>query len=250
MTSSKQIHSVFVLAAGRGERLRPYTDKTPKPLMPIAGRPILDHVLDHLHALVKDFELKRVVINAWHLKDQIKDFVHSRQSQKIHPFEVKCSEEAELLGTGGGLRQARGLLDTSGPVLMINGDALFKGDLVGFCRRALEDQRADGAWWLAPEQSGQTAVHLEGRRIRRIGKLWRADVTASGLETERVGCFSGIQLFGSVDFEALPSQGCIVRDYWIPRLEGGKLLGGDFEGLESWVDIGTPERYQSVVNGF
>lgn len=243
-----KIESAFLLAAGRGERLRPLTDVCPKPLLLVRGKPMLYHILKRLSEIrTPSCELKRVVINAWHLKDQVKAFVqtHSRSFN----FELLLSEENELLGTGGGLHQAFPILSPSGlanPLLMLNGDCIWEGQIESFIESALKDQLKDGAWWLAPEASDQTPILTEGSKITKIGKLWRSEETLSSAKEGRTGCFTGIQVFRRWEPHLLPSKGCIIRDYWIPRLQKGAHLGGNFEGLVSWQDLGTIERYEAA----
>jgi len=235
---SSKCEVAFVLAAGRGERLRPLTNHTPKPLLPVKGKPILDYALRQLMPL----GLRRVVLNAWHLGSQVIDYVNTRKD--VFGFELIVSEEPELLGTGGGLRQAYPLLFKDiqkGPVLMVNGDCLWSGDVGGFVKSGLSDSAA-GRWWLAPEESDQTPVGLKSGHIVQIGKLW----SKPSFAVDRKGCFTGIQLFKELEYDLLPQKGCIIRDYWIPQLERGSVLSGDFENLDSWMDLGTPARYEKV----
>jgi len=239
---SSNLRVAFVLAAGRGERLRPYTDKTPKPLMPISGRPILYHTLKALEPL----RLERVVLNAWHLKEQILDF--ARRHQKDFGFEVLVSPEDDLLGTGGGLKQALSLIDlksSADSLLMMNGDVLFRGDLFGFCQRAMASQ-ADGYWWLAPQQPNQTVIRYGPRGVVAIGDLWSAKGFSVSSSDYASGCFSGVQIFRRMYADRLPMKGCIIRDYWIPLLKEDKVLAGDSQGLDSWADIGTPQSYLAL----
>lgn len=244
MTS--KVESAFILAAGRGERLRPLTDVTPKPLLPVQGKPILRHLLDRLAEAAPQMGLKRVVLNAWHLKEQIVHFAHSvRQS---FPFSVEVSEEDELLGTAGGLKKALPLLCPSGfwPILMLNGDSLWQGDLEGFVEKGLEVKHREASWWLSKEDPEQTLIVGEGNRLTRIGNLWKDDRTISGREVERRGVFSGVQVLKVLDPSSLPDRGCIIRNYWIPRLEKGFQLHIQTFGLTAWADIGTPKRYQEI----
>jgi MurNAc alpha-1-phosphate uridylyltransferase len=239
---SSDLKVAFVLAAGRGERLRPFTDSTPKPLMPIGGKPILFHTLKALVPLALD----RVVINAWHLQDQIAEFVE--RHRRDFPFQMLVSRESELLGTGGGLKQALSLMSLPSPsatFLMMNGDVLIRGDLKAFCQRALQST-SHGYWWLAPEQKGQTVITVEGKSVVKIGSLWRAEQTSVGIMHQIHGCFSGIQVFRSLEAEKLPQKGCVIRDYWIPRLKEGESLGADSQGLDFWADIGTPDSYLAL----
>jgi len=93
------IDQVFLLAAGKGTRLRPLTEIIPKPLLPLAGKPILGLFLDHLESL----GATRVGINAHHLSDQIARYL----DQGSWRMDMTLFEEKdEILGTGGGLGQA------------------------------------------------------------------------------------------------------------------------------------------------
>lgn len=105
----------LVLAAGFGTRFRPETRATPKPLLPLAGRPILFHVFDHLLAQGAE----AFAVNAHHLAEELRRAV----GESYEGVPVAWSFEEEILGTAGGIRRAheRGLLGT-GPFLVANGD--------------------------------------------------------------------------------------------------------------------------------
>jgi len=103
----------MVLAAGRGERLRPLTDTTPKPMVPIIGRPLLDHAIDRLLAA----GVTRVVVNTHHLGEQIAGHLNGRP-------EIVISPEATALETGGGVANALPLLGDE-PFFAVNGDSLW-----------------------------------------------------------------------------------------------------------------------------
>jgi MurNAc alpha-1-phosphate uridylyltransferase len=232
------LKSAFVLAAGRGERLRPYTDKTPKPLLAVKGKPLLDYVLENL----KPLQLERVVLNAWHLKEQVVEYAKSRRN--TFGFEILVSEENDLLGTGGGLKKAWPLL-SGAPFLMANGDCLWSGDVQAFSESALKNGDAEGCWWLAPSQPDQTKIGVHHDRVHKIGNIWK-EIQASSTATLPEYCFSGIQIFRELDFKVLPEQGSIVQDYWIKRLSAGAHLAAESKFLKTWVDIGTPQRYEAI----
>jgi N-acetyl-alpha-D-muramate 1-phosphate uridylyltransferase len=105
----------MVLAAGRGERLRPLTDTLPKPLVPVLGKPLLDHAIDRLAA----FGVDRIVVNTHHLGDQIAAHLASRAGP-----EIVLSPEATTLETGGGVAHALLLLGQA-PFFAVNGDSLW-----------------------------------------------------------------------------------------------------------------------------
>jgi len=105
----------MVLAAGYGTRLKPLTDALPKPLVPVAGRPMIDYALEKLQA----YGVREIVINVSHLKDQLVAHLASRKS-----LSIQISEEAEPLETGGGLKKAQSLLGNE-PVFVINSDIIW-----------------------------------------------------------------------------------------------------------------------------
>jgi len=111
------IKQAFIFAAGRGERMKPLTDKIPKPLIPIHNRPIIEYIIDKL---LKIPTIQKIVINAFYLADQIEKYVKSLNNPKII-----ISFESEKLETGGGLFYAQNLFDKDQPLLLINGDILW-----------------------------------------------------------------------------------------------------------------------------
>jgi MurNAc alpha-1-phosphate uridylyltransferase len=108
----------MLLAAGYGTRLKPLTDHTPKPLVPVAGRPMIEYALDKLRA----YGIGEVVINVSHLKAQLTDYFAAEKNLR-----VTISEEAEPLETGGGLKKAAPFLGDE-PSFAINSDILWSDD--------------------------------------------------------------------------------------------------------------------------
>ena len=105
----------MVFAAGYGTRLRPLTDRMPKPLVPVAGKPMIEYALDKLKA----YGIEEVVINVSHLMDQLTAYV-----SRFRGLTISLSEEAEPLETGGGLKKALPLLG-DGPFFVINSDIVW-----------------------------------------------------------------------------------------------------------------------------
>jgi MurNAc alpha-1-phosphate uridylyltransferase len=143
----KKIKTTMLLAAGYGTRLKPLTDRTPKPLVPVAGRPMIEYALDKLRA----YGIGQIVINVSHLKEQLTDYLAGQkigapvsdpacsENQQLRAGSetgapilrrfpsVTISEEAEPLETGGGLKKAAPLLGDE-PVFVINSDILWTDD--------------------------------------------------------------------------------------------------------------------------
>ncbi|MBB4284990.1 nucleotidyltransferase family protein [Roseospira goensis] len=106
----------MVLAAGLGRRMRPITNSTPKPLVPVRGRPVIDWTLDRLAAV----GVETCVVNVHHLADQVRAHVAHRTAPQV----VISDETDRLLDTGGGVRKALPLLGPD-PVFVVNGDVLW-----------------------------------------------------------------------------------------------------------------------------
>lgn len=117
-----KITQAFIFAAGRGERMRPFTDKTPKPLAKIAGQEILGRIIDKIK---KIDSINNIIVNGHYLADQVNDFIQERNDPAI-----TFSLESEKLETGGGLVFATdsGKIDLDKPLLLINGDILWQED--------------------------------------------------------------------------------------------------------------------------
>src|SRR5207247_3525289 len=152
----------MVLAAGRGTRLRPLTDTTPKPLLPVAGRPFLEHILEFLRA----GGIREVVLNLHHLGRRIEE--HLGDGARFG-LRLRYSWENPILDTGGGIKRAEPLL-AGEPFVVVNGDSLLElhlEDVVAFhqARGALATMvvRPD------PEAACYGLIELEtDDRVRRV----------------------------------------------------------------------------------
>lgn len=110
-----KIAKAMVLAAGYGTRLRPLTDRVPKPLIPVAGQPMIQYALDRLKA----YGVREVIVNVCHHKDQMAAYLAAYPG-----LSIRLSEEAEPLETGGGLKHALPLLGTE-PFFYVNSDIVW-----------------------------------------------------------------------------------------------------------------------------
>jgi MurNAc alpha-1-phosphate uridylyltransferase len=109
-----KLKTAMILAAGRGERLQPLTNTTPKPLLIVGGKPLIVHHLEQLRAL----KFEKVVINVHHLADQLMGVLGDGKQFGLN---IIYSEESQLLGAGGSVRQALDLIGAE-PFLLISGD--------------------------------------------------------------------------------------------------------------------------------
>ncbi|MBU0550299.1 NDP-sugar synthase [Myxococcota bacterium] len=223
-----------VLAAGLGERLRPLTARRPKPLVPIAGRPLIERALDALKAA----EVYEIGVNTYHLGAAFQRTLRLDRDLTLHWI-----NEASLQGTGGGVRGIAAALPQRGPLVIINGDALFSFPLAPL----IEAHRASGAMGTlilrhVPASSPFNRVRLDAEGdIHRI-----AEVIGPGHREDLIGAaYTGIQIIEPELIEAIPEGPCdILRSAWRRRLNEGASLKGLFAPPDAlWLDVGTPKRY-------
>jgi NDP-sugar pyrophosphorylase family protein len=226
----------MVLAAGLGTRLRPVTETLPKPLLPVAGRPILEWNL----LLLKRHGITEVIINLHHLGEQI---VSALGDGARLGLRLAYSHEPTLQGTGGGIKQAAPFLQ-DGPFLVLNGDTLSDCDLTALIAAhrasgalatlALRDD-PDAATW------GPVTLDAHGRILQIKGNPPLAEPRAA-----LPACmFAGIHVMEQTVLSAMPSgPGSIIDVYGSLLRQGRPLHGYRMSGY--WSDIGTLERYHQV----
>lgn len=211
----------MILAAGRGERLRPLTDETPKSLVEVGGRSLLERHLDH----VKAAGIETVVINLGWLGDRIVERVGSGRR---HGLEVIYSQEGDnILETGGGIFKALPTLG-NGPFVVINAD-IFTDMPVPEVTLA-DDQLGHLVMVPSPEYRAGGDFDIEEGLIRNSSDQ---SLTFSGVAIYRPQLFDGCE---PGRFPLTP----LLR----AAAEEGRLSGSLYEGL--WADIGTPERLEAL----
>jgi len=219
----RPLQTAMILAAGRGERMRPLTDTTPKPLLPVGGNPLIVWHLEKLAAA--GFEC--VVINHAHLGEQIEQALGDGARWGL---EIRYSAEGQgrALETGGGICKALPLLG-EGPFLVVNGDlftdldygslAMPEGSLAHLMLVDNPPHHPEGDFRL--DADGR--VHAEGE----------PRLTFSGIGLYRPELFAGCRP------EPFPLAPLLRR--WMAC---GKVSGERFRGR--WLDVGTPERYRRL----
>lgn len=226
------IRRAMVLAAGRGRRLAPLSDTLPKPLMPLAGEPLLEHLLRFLRA----GGIEEVVINLHHLGHLIEQRLGDGGR---HGLRIRYSWEDPILDTGGGIKRAEALL-ADAPFVVVNGDSLLELDL----REVIDAHRARGGIATIALRAdadarryGLVEVDAEAR-VRRIVGLPPGEVAVPlrGL------MFPGLHvlepaIFGWMEAETAFS---IMRVTYPRVIAGGMPIYG-FETTARWLTIDTPE---------
>jgi NDP-sugar pyrophosphorylase family protein len=227
------IRRAMILAAGRGRRLAPLTDTVPKPLVPVAGRPLLEHLLECLRA----GGITDVVVNLHHLGDRIRE--HLGDGARFG-LRIQYSVEDPILDTGGGIKRAEPLL-AGEPFVVANGDSLLELD-VG---EVVASHRARGALATMVVRPDAKAteyglVELDAEdRIRRIAGLPPGQVPETPW---RAFMFPGLHIFEPEIFSFMePDAAFSVTRVTYPRLiaAGRRVLGWVTEAR--WITIDTPE---------
>ena len=215
----------MLLAAGRGTRLGPLGLSLPKPLVPICGYPAIRFGL----AACARAGLDDVVVNLHHLGDRLRQTLGDGAADGVR---IRYSVEPDLLGTGGGIAQARALLG-AGRVLVINGKVVADVDLAAVLRGhvAAAGQGAIGTLVLRddpdPRRWGAISVDATGRVVSILAA--RSPIPAEGPVTERM--FTGIQVLEPALLDRLSPVPCdVIRDAYIPALEGGRPHRGATAG--------------------
>lgn len=225
-----RIHAM-VLAAGFGTRLRPITDTVPKPVVLVAGKPLIFFALENLAKL----GVHRVVINTHHLASQVVKVVSSMS----WPFEIVFVHEPEILGTGGAIRNAQYHFEGADLIVAHNSDAIVDYDMRDLVASHMHHKplstmllRRENA-----EEYGAVAVDESGVVRDIIGKTGYTGPFASKL------MFCGVQTLSPEIFDILPEAGpfCILRDGLIPAIRDGRTVRGE-ETTGFFCDVGTKER--------
>ncbi len=223
----------MVLAAGFGTRLRPLTDELPKPLVPLANRPLIAWSLDRLAAA----GVQEVGINLHHRGQAIPTALGDGRRWGMR---ITWSNEEEILGTGGGIVRLRPFLQ-AGTFMVLNGDVLSAVDLSA----ALAFHRRGGfaaTMVVRPLPAGATFTALEcdadGRLVAFKGL--RRDSRAA----RRACMFCGVHVLEPVLFDHLPASGfaCVNDQGYTGMLSAGLDVGA-FWYTGPWFDLGTPARY-------
>jgi N-acetyl-alpha-D-muramate 1-phosphate uridylyltransferase len=216
----------MVLAAGEGRRMRPLTEETPKPLLQLAGRTLLDHALDR----VADAGIGEAVVNAHWLADQVARTAAARTRPRC-----TLSREPVLLETGGGVKRALPLLG-DGPFLAVNGDAFWlDGPSPTITRLAQAFDAAEMDALLLLVRTTQISAEV-GRGDFLLDPLGRA---RRPREREIAPyLFGGVQIVSPKLFDETPDGAFSLNLLYDRAIEAGRLHGLVHDGL--WFHLSTP----------
>ena len=215
----------MILAAGRGERMRPLTNDTPKPLLEAAGKPLIVRLIEQLAAV----GIRELVINVSHFGERIERRLGSGAHWAVS---IAYSREHEPLETAGGIATALPLLGAA-PFLVVNGDIHTDFDFA----RLTE----------APPVRGESVAHLV--LIDNPAHHPRGDFALNGKRVANEGAvrytFSGIGVYSPALFAPVAAGTKYqLANLLRPQIDAERVTGEHFDGR--WTDVGTPERLRAL----
>lgn len=233
--------TAMVMAAGLGKRMRPLTATRPKPLVEVAGKPLIDHVLDRLKAA----GVKSLVVNVHYLADALEAHLKGHEGN----FAIQVSDERDLLlETGGGMVKAEPVI-ASDPFLVVNSDNFWVDgptDALKSLAAQWDPATMDALLLLVPQaragnHKGQGDFHLD-----RFGRLRR-----KGPSKVAPYVYTGIQIVAKRLLRDAPSGPFSTNILWDRAIAEGRCFGAVHQGL--WFDVGTPRAItateQAIANG-
>lgn len=226
--SKKSPDAAMVLAAGFGTRMLPLTETIPKPMVKLAGKPMIDHVLDKL----VDAGIGRAVVNVHYQADVLESHLAGR----VRPKLTISDERGEILDTGGGVKKALKTLG-SGPFLIHNSDSVWIEGVGANLVRLIEAWKpetmdslllvASSAGCLGYDGRGDFEMDGNGRLKRQRGVKLAPFV------------FTGVSITTAKAFENSPDGAFSLNVLWDRAIERGRLFGIRLDGL--WMHVGTPQ---------
>lgn len=215
----------LILAAGLGSRMKPFTDTTPKPLLPILETPLIQIAIEK----IQKAGIEEIFVNTYHLKGRLSNYL-----KKKYGSAIQIIEEDHLLGTGGAVGNIKHLLGQA-DLLVYNSDVITNIDLASL----IENYRSQNQSFVTMALMGSwvettNPVLLDGDRVASIGK----SSDAPGIPTT----FTGIHIIPAEVHQSLPStEHSIIDPYREILLQGKVIQGWIHNGY--WKDLGTPNHY-------
>ncbi|NVO21622.1 MAG: nucleotidyltransferase family protein [Bacteroidetes bacterium] len=236
----------MIFAAGLGTRLKPYTENLPKALVPVAGKPMIEHVILRL----KQFGIEEIIVNVHHFADQVIDFLEQNKNFGIG-IEIS-NESGQLLETGGGLWKASWFFNDGAPFLVHNVDIFSEIDLA---EMLVYHRHHEALASLAVSSRETSRYFLFDSTFRlygweNIAKMEQMLIGMSRDELTRMA-FSGIQILDPRIFSLLNKKGRFsLVDVYLELAGANKILGFPHDP-NTWVDMGKPAdilKAETMIN--
>lgn len=228
--------TAVILCGGQGTRFRPITYEIPKVMLPIQGKPILEHIID----LFKRFGVHQVYLSVGYLREKIKD--HFGDGKRFG-LKIDYLEEDEALGTAGPLRMLAGRVNR--PFFVANGDELKDVDLDDMFKTHIDNRgRITIALTTVEDPSQYGVADLSGSKIIRFIEKPPKEEAPSNLIS------SGLYILDQSIIDVIPKEGfaMLEKDVFPKIAQEGRLIGYPFSG--QWFDTGNIERYERALKNW
>lgn len=232
----------FILAAGLGSRLKPWTDFHPKAMAPVGGIPVFKRLVDKMHKS----GINDITVNVYHFADQIIDFI------KAQKWNIKISDERpELLETGGAILNAKKWLEGEEPILIHNADILSNADFKELEVAHLKNE-SEATLLVSARESSRKLIFNDEMRLKGWHSIpngiYRPDSFCLK-DTDREFAFSGIYIVSPQIFRDIEISGWKGRfpimDFFIDTLDKYRFHGHNQKNLEI-IDIGKPQNLEKA----
>lgn len=229
----------LVMAAGLGTRLRPLTDQMPKPLVPVAGKPMISYVLE----LLARQGVREAIVNVHYLPGKMVEFVNTWNGAGRAPHLRIQDESGLILGSGGAVAKAAAwLFETESDALVCNADVIAQPDLRALEQehKALKKQGVEATLLVMPHpEAGRKYTGLRVEEQRVVG--FEKEAEPSG----RLLHFPGFYMVSEEGAARLAAKPCsVVEDLWKPLAAEGKLGAFEYNGI--YCDLGTVADLQEA----
>jgi len=226
---SLRVTKAMILAAGKGERMRPLTDACPKPLLKVKGKPLIEYTL----AKIKQAGIRECVINVCYLGQMIEDYLGDGSRYDMN---IQYSREDQPLETGGGIARAMPLLcaNVENPFMLVNSDVWCDFDLSSLTSILEKNHLAHLVLVKNPTHHPRGDFALYGNEVKPM------------TEGERSFTYSGIALIYPQLFKRYQpkKEKFPLRDLLLQAMLQHEVSGEIYQG--DWVDVGTPERLREL----
>lgn len=228
----RELKTALVLCGGKGTRLRPITYETPKALVPVHGKPLIEHIFD----LLKKYDVNDVVLSVGHMKEKI---MNEKDNWSRIGLDISFVEEQKSLGTGGPLRLAKDRLTKA--FIVSNGDELKNINIMDMYEAHKRNRAlATIALTTVSDPSQYGVARLEGNRIIEFVEKPRKGKAPSNLIN------AGFYILEPEVTEMIPEGKCSLEKEIFPKLaKMGRLFGFHFSG--QWFDTGNLDRYERAL---
>jgi NDP-sugar pyrophosphorylase family protein len=233
--SFRELRTALILCGGEGTRLRPITYETPKALIPVHGKPLVEHLFD----LLKKYGINEVILSVGYMKDKI---IREKPRWDRLGMNITFVEEDRPLGTAGPLRLAKDRLTRT--FILSNGDELKDINIMDMYEAHRQSRALATIALTTVEDPSQYGVaKLEGNRIIEFVEKPARGKAPSNLIN------AGLYILEPEVAEMIPKGTCSIEKEIFPKIaKSGRLYGFPFSG--QWFDTGTLERYERALKGW